>query len=219
MTVRNATNFPTIFLEGTALEQVATFKYLGVILSSDLSWTPQVDSVCTKARKVLGLLYRRFHNNAGCDTLLEMYTTLIRPHLEYAAPVWNPYTASNINKLEDTQKFALRICSKQWNLGYQELLDLTCLPTLENRCLYFKMCTLYKIVYNLIYFPPDVITPKLNSTALLPLLHQPFSRTTAHQSSFVPSSVSLWNNLPHNALLSTSVPSFKSSVHPLFLYS
>ncbi len=120
------------------------------------------------------LCKRRFHNNAGCDTLLELYTTLVRPHLEYAASVWNPYTASNVNKLEDTQKFALRICSKQWNLGYQELLDLTCLSMLENRRLYFKMCTLYKIVYNLIYFPPDVITPKLNSTALLPLLHQPF---------------------------------------------
>ena len=53
-------------LEGTPLEHADTFKYLGVILSSDLSWTPpQVESVCTKARKLLWLLYRRFHNNTG----------------------------------------------------------------------------------------------------------------------------------------------------------
>ena len=45
----------------------------------------QVESVCTKARKFLGLLYRCFHNNTGTNTLLELYTTLVRPHLEYAA--------------------------------------------------------------------------------------------------------------------------------------
>jgi len=44
---------------------------------------------------------------------------LVRPHLEYAAPVWGPSTANNINMLEDTQKFALRICTRQWNMGYQ----------------------------------------------------------------------------------------------------
>ena len=88
---------------GTPLERVDTFKYLGVILSSDLSWTPQVESVCTKARNLLGLLYRRFHNNIWTNVLLELYTALVRPHLEYAAPVWAPSTAKNISKLQGRQ--------------------------------------------------------------------------------------------------------------------
>ena len=54
-----------------------------------------------------------------------LYTTLVRPHPEYAAPVWDSSTANNINKLEDTQKFALRICTRQWNMGYQDLPKLT----------------------------------------------------------------------------------------------
>ena len=116
-------------------------------VSSDLSWTPHIESVCTKARNLLGLLYRRFYNSAGSDTLFELYTTQIRPHLEYAAPVWDPCTARSIKKLENTQKLALKICSKQWdNLGFQDLLDLAKCPTLRNRRLYFKLCTLYKIV-------------------------------------------------------------------------
>ena len=196
---RRPANIPVISLEGIPLERVETFKYLGVILSLDLCWTPHVESVCTKVRKLLGLLYRRFYNNAGTDTLLELYTTQIRPHLEYAAPVWDPFTAYNINKLE---KSALRICSKQWFLGYQELLELTNCPTLCNHRLYFKLCTLYRIVYDLIYFPPNVLRPKHNSVAPTPLLHQPFARTNAYHSSFVPSSTSLWNNLPHDALSS-----------------
>ena len=102
---RKQASTPTILLEGIPLERADTFKYLGVILSSDLSWTPPVESVCTKARKLLGLLYRHFHNNTGTNTLLELFTTLVRPHLEYAAPVWDPSTANNINKLEDNQKY------------------------------------------------------------------------------------------------------------------
>ncbi len=115
----------------------------------------------------------------------------------------------HITKLENTQKFALRICSKQWNLGYQELLELTNCPTLRNRRLYSNLCTLY----DLIYFPPNVFSPKHNSAAI-PLLHQPFARTNAYSSSFVPSSSSLWNNLPHDALIADSI---QSSVNPLFL--
>ena len=168
---RKQASTPTILLEGTPLERADTFKYLGVILSSDLSWTPQVESVCTKAKKLLGLLYRRFHNNTGTNTLLKLYTTLVRPHLEYAAPVWDPSTANNINNLEDTQKFALRICTRKWNMGYQDLLELTNCPTLRNRRLYLKMCTLYKIVHNLIYFPSSVVLPKHNSVVPTPLLH------------------------------------------------
>ena len=147
---------PTILLEDVPLEHVDTFKYLGVTLSSDLSWTPHIESVCTKARKLLGLLHRPFYNTAGSNTLLELYTT---QHLEYAAPVWDPYSAININKLENTQKLAFKNIFKKWNLGYQELLDLANCPTLYNRRQYFKLCIIYKIINQLIYFPTDVLSP------------------------------------------------------------
>lgn len=216
---RNPTKFPAILLEGEPLEQVNTFKYLGVIISDDLSWTTQVHSVCTKAKKIVRVIYRRFHN-AEANTLFQLpryiYTTLVRPHLEYVAPVWDPFTAGSINKLESVQKFALRICFKQWNLGYQDLLDLTNCPSLLNGRLYFKLCTLYRIVHNLAYFPPNVVLPKQNSNTSVPLLYQPFARTTAYHSSFLPSSATLWNNLPYEAIAANTIHSFKSLISPHF---
>ena len=80
-----------LYLRDTPLEHLECFKYLGVILASDLSFSQHIDSVCSKARKILGLLYQRFYNNASKDTLLQLYLSLVRPHLEYASPVWNPY--------------------------------------------------------------------------------------------------------------------------------
>ena len=38
------------------LDNIQRYKYLGLLLSSDLSWTPNIESTFTKARKLLGLL-------------------------------------------------------------------------------------------------------------------------------------------------------------------
>ena len=71
-------------------------------------------------------------------------------------------------------------------------------PTIQNRSLYLKMCTLHYVVLNLIYFPSNVVLPKHNSVVPTLLLHQPFAWTNAFCLSFVPSAVSLWNNIPQN---------------------
>ena len=61
-------------------------------------------------------------------TLLKLYISLIRPHLEYACQVWHPHLLTDINKLETVQKFALRLCVKRWDLGYDDLLSMCDLP-------------------------------------------------------------------------------------------
>ena len=215
---RNSVSPPHLILNGTPLEQVNTFKYLGVLLSSELSWSAHIESICTKARKLIGLLYRRFYGNVNQQSMYSLYCTLVRPHLEYASSIWDPHLVKDIEKLENVQKFAIKMCSKQWDLGYQNLLELSQLPSLQNRRLYLKLCTLYKIIHGYFYFPPNIFVPqvsKYNST--LPLLHQPFAHTNTFKSSFVLSSVSIWNHLPHEALTTQSITTFKSLVAPLFL--
>ena len=39
----------SLLLFGNALEQVSSYKYLGVLLTGDLSWSLQIESVCQKA--------------------------------------------------------------------------------------------------------------------------------------------------------------------------
>ena len=81
--------------------------------------------------------------------------------------MWDPSTVQDIQHLESVQKFALRVSSKQWDLGYSELLDACNLPTLENRRLYMKLCHLFKIVHGLCYFPPGIVLPKTNPSHYL----------------------------------------------------
>ena len=104
MIVSRKTNLSTpsspLLLEGYPLDQVEMFQYLGVLLSHDLTWGEHVQSTCKKARKILGLLYRRFYNNAPGNSLLQLYLSLVRPHLDYASAVWSPYLIKDKAALE-----------------------------------------------------------------------------------------------------------------------
>ena len=113
---------PALYLNTQSMEVVRSYKYLGVVVSSDLSLSSHIQLVCMKAKKILGLIYRNFAKyTSDSSVILKMYKALVRPHLEYATQVWSPNTVKNIELL---QRFALRICSHNYNLSYEELLYL-----------------------------------------------------------------------------------------------
>ena len=155
--------------------------------------------------------YRRFYGHSDVATLHQLYVSLVRPHLEYAAPVWSPYLQKDIAMLEKTQQFASRICTKNWDAGYHELLDMLDLPSLAQRRLHTRLCYVYKIVHGLLYFPPDVVVPSsaLSHNPRSHLLYQPFAHTNSYLHSFIPNSISNWNTLPDYVVSSPSFTSFK----------
>ena len=89
----------SLTLQGNHLERVECFKYLGLLLTPDLSWSTHVDSICSKARKLLGLLYRKYYQYAEPQILLQLYVSLVRPHLEYASPVYGTPTCRKTSTL------------------------------------------------------------------------------------------------------------------------
>ena len=93
---RNPVDPPVLTLGGHAITRVFQFTYLGVIVTSDLSWSEHIHVLCTRAKKMLGLLYRTFYLNASTTSLLQLYISLIRPFLEYACQVWNPHLAKDV---------------------------------------------------------------------------------------------------------------------------
>ena len=209
---------PDLLLDDLCLERVESFKYLGILLSSDLSWSKHIESICTKARKLLGLLYRRFNKHAEPPALFQLYLSLVRPHLEYASDVWDPHLLKDKTLIENVQKFGLRICAKQWDLSYNELLSNFAVPTLQSRRLEHKLSTMFKIVHNLIVYPPSIFVPRQSRTGSNAYL-QPFARTNSFLHSFVPSTISLWNSLPSNVTSILTLPTFKTYIHAFNLFS
>lgn len=59
-----------------------------------------------------------------------------------AHAVWDPHHTTEVAALKKVQKFALRLCTKNWTHSNCSFLLKQCnLPTLETRRLYLKLCT------------------------------------------------------------------------------
>ena len=140
-------------INNNPLERVSCYKYLGVTFSETLRWSDHILNISSKAKRLLGLIYRQYSRHFSQASLLKLYIFLVRPHLEYASQVWNPHLQKDVLMLESVQKFALKICLKEWHLPYHDCLIQCCLPDLKTRREILNLCLYYKYVNNLCDFP------------------------------------------------------------------
>ena len=96
------------------LKEVATNPYLGVLLSNDGSFTTHIDSTCAKASRILGFLSK---NLKACPEKLETlaFNSMCRSTLEYAAPIWDPYNTTDMQKLDKIQRHGARFVTRNYS--------------------------------------------------------------------------------------------------------
>ena len=81
--------------------------YLGILLHKSLSWSGHIASIVSKASQIFNFLRR---NLSKCSSTVKAssYLALVRPIMEYAASVWDPYHHNDIFALEKVQRRAAR---------------------------------------------------------------------------------------------------------------
>ena len=84
---------------GEILEGVECHPYLGVVLDNKMRWSPHIETITSKANKVLGLIKRNLWN---CPKSVKetAYKTLVRPKLQYACSAWDPHYQKDKAALE-----------------------------------------------------------------------------------------------------------------------
>jgi len=90
------------------LECVSEEKYLGVIISEDLKWQKQCSEAVRKANRMLGMIKRNFIDRSQ-ETIILLYKSLIRPHLEYCCQLRSPYYKKDIKLTEGVQRRATKL--------------------------------------------------------------------------------------------------------------
>ena len=144
-------------LHGQVLETVTCARYLGVDVSSTLSWNSHIDRVVNNANRTLGYI-RRNIKCQNTDVRESAYNTLVRPQLEYASAVWDPHTKERISKIEMVQRRAARSTLRNFDhqASVTEMINKLGWRTLEQRRADAHLCLFYKIVYGLVAVPlPD----------------------------------------------------------------
>ena len=127
------------------LEQVREEKDLGVLVDDELKFHRQTAAAVKKANAVLGMLKKSFVLFDEV-TLLLLYKSLVRPHLEYGNVTWGPFYHGDIKAVERIQRRATKLVPQIRNLSYEEGLKKLNLSSLTHRRRRGDMVTTYKLV-------------------------------------------------------------------------
>lgn len=186
-------------LNGVYLSTVPSHKDLGVYIDSNLKPSEHIRKITRKAYQKIGLIKRCF-TSLTQKKITTLYTSIIRPGLEYASPVWSPWLKSDITLLEKVQKKCLDLSQNEIHL-----------PTLESRRNYFDLIEVYKYLHGLVKTPSDLLfshpTRELRGHSMK--LHKEYSRTDVRKFFFANRVVDQWNNLSETTVRAGSVASFK----------
>ena len=123
-------------------------KDLGIYIQSNLKWDLQVRNCTSKANRTLGLIRRSF-KYLNHDNLKLLYTSFVRPRMEYAVSSWFPYFQKDIVELEKVQRRATKLVPSLHNLSYSARLNELGLTDLKTRRIRGDLIQMYKIVNNL----------------------------------------------------------------------
>ena len=102
------------YIDGQKLSPVKNHPYLGVMLSNDLRWNSHVENIVVKANKSLGFVRRNLYPCSE-NTKRSAYVTIVRPNLEHATAVWDPYRQEQIDSIDAVRRRAARFIKRDYN--------------------------------------------------------------------------------------------------------
>ena len=116
-------------LNGYSIPSVSHGQDLGILFSSDLSWSEHYKLICSSAYRQLGLLKRTFSTACPSHIKKLMYISLVCSRLTYCSQVWRPMLIKDIVTLERVQRRATKFIVAASSVSYRDrLITLNLLP-------------------------------------------------------------------------------------------
>ena len=148
-------------------------------------------------------MIKRCFTNFTEKKVTTLYQSIIRPALEYASPVWNPWYKQNIDKLEKVQRKCLQLCSKEIELD-----------SLDKRRKFTDCVETYKFVHNQYKTPASMYfkQPARELRGHSQKLMKQYSRTDIRKNFFSNRVVDTWNSLQDTTVKDQPMASMKQKL-------
>lgn len=186
-------------INSNLLTRTSSYKYLGIILTPNLSWSDHISSICAKASRSLGYLRRNLRNSPSSVRKLA-FLTFVLPQLEFASSIWSPHQNYLIDMIESIQNRAARFISSNYDryASITQIKHECSLQPLHTRRSLALLCLFHKYIYSSRSSEFNLHHPITMSRRL----HNQFSfsriygSTLAFNSSALPRAIRLWDDLP-----------------------
>ena len=205
-------------LQAHNLIKVEEEKDLGVMVKSDLKSGSQCLAASRKANIILGFIARNFQCKTP-EVITRLYTSLVRPHLEYAVQFWSPSYQKDEKKLEGVQRRATKLIPGFRGLTYEERLKRLDLFSLNKRRIRGDLIETFKILKNIDKINKDnfleLSTQLTTRNNGLKLKGQRFN-TDLRKNFFNVRVIESWNKLPASVVQANTTDTFKARLDKHF---
>ena len=187
-----------------------------MILDTKLNFQEHIKNTLTKVNKTIGLLLK-LQNILPRGSLLTIFKSLVRPHLDYGDVIYDQsYNNNFCQKMESIQyNAALAITGAIRGSSREKLYQELGLESLRERRWYRKLCYFFKLIKNKSpkYLFNIFLTVRSTYRARnIDNIPQFNVRHTFFRNSYFPSIVTEWNNLDKSIRNSESFSIFKKNI-------
>ena len=164
---KNSSSYETVLYAGVEVTRIDYHKHLGFILDGKMNYTKHIDSKIAKANQGIRVI-QRLYNYLPRKALLQIYTSFLRPHLDYCDVIYHKpmyddfyskyyserakHDPSNTNydfsrKIESVQyNAALAITGYIRGTNRERLYSVLGLTSLYDRRRFHRLSLFYKII-------------------------------------------------------------------------
>lgn len=138
-------NSVNLTINGVELETVNCIKYLGIMIDNKVNLKENIQLVCKKVARKIGL-FSRISKNLTYKARVSVYKSIIAPHFDYCASLLLIANKSEMDKMQKLQNKAMRIilrCRRDTNI--KSMLDKLAIMSVKQRIWFQTLKLVHKI--------------------------------------------------------------------------
>lgn len=204
-----------LYLGGVGLEEVSNYKYLGMHIDDDLSFTTHVKAVIKNVGHKIHLLCK-IRSKLTKKAALDVYKVMILPLFDQGDVFYHGISQTSLKKLQVLQNRAIRIIARLPRLSStaEESQKCNVMPLLVRRKLHLAQTA--KWMAGLSRYKDDIIAQTRSHASNRVKLKVIFPRKQKVKRSFLYQATELWNKLPTYLHCTSKPDEFKKGVMKYF---
>lgn len=176
----------------TIIDEVKTFKFLGIIIDQNLNWKRHIDDVCKKINRFVFAL-KRLRQTVSEEAALTAYHGFVKSVLSYGLLIWG--NSVEINRAFILQKRCVRAICNSWYLDSCKPLFKK-LKILPLPCLYIRDLCLFVKLHPTYFQKLSETSSRQVRSMYINKLHKPPGHTYMYKNNVYNMCIVIYNKLP-----------------------